>query len=187
MHIAQLHEFPVEADRLGSFPELADGGDELLRPLVARIVVDPLAHLLELALDAAGHDVQVHAPARNLAERGRHLREEAGVHEAGAHGDEKTYLLASRRERRHHRPGLRQGGALVEKPVGKARGDEHGVEAVLLRRLHHLAQVFKRGRTLGPQRADVRAVTVDRNEPVEARRRTFVIVGHAEYSPAFSV
>ena len=87
MDAVQADVLAAEDDGLGRFPELAQGFDKFFGALVARVVIDVLAHLFELALDAAGHDVDVHPPVADLTEGSGHLGEQApGTTDVGYSG-----------------------------------------------------------------------------------------------------
>ena len=115
---------PFKEYGVGLGPESAEGGDELLRPIVAAVVIDLLAEALEVALDSAGHDVEVNAAAAYLIESGRHLGEEPCGDEPGPDRDEKTDAACDRRQCSDCRPGLGEGSAFLEEAVAEPRGDE---------------------------------------------------------------
>ena len=106
-------------------------------------MIDGLAKALEVALDPAGHDIDVQAAPADPVEGRGHLREQARRYKAGPDGNQEPDAARDRREGGGRGPGLGEGRALVEEPIGEPRGDEHGVKPAGLGRLHDVAQVLE--------------------------------------------
>src|SRR6266540_2157065 len=158
-----------EEDGLGLGPESAQGGDELIGPIVSPVVIDLRAEALEVSLDSARQNVEVDPAAAYLVESGGHLREKACRDEPWTASHEEADAARHRRQRRDRRPGFGQRSALLEEAVAESRGDKERVVAELLGGFHDLAQIVKRRRAFSTERTDVGAVAVDWDEPVEPR------------------
>ena len=164
----QLDDIAVEVHRFRRPPQQIARLDELGRQRVTLCMVRVDAEPLEIALDAAWDDVYVQAAARDVAQRRGHLRPHAGRDEARTDGDQETDALRDGGEGGGGGPGLGERRGLFEQPVGEARRDQQAVVAVVLGRLDDLAEVVEGGWALGAHGADVLAVAIDGDEPVEA-------------------
>ncbi len=157
----------LEVDGASLAPEKPAGGDELLGAGIAVVVAGRFTEALHVALDATGNDVEVDAAATELARGGDHLGEEAGLDEAGANSDEETDTRSDGGEGCGHGPRFGDWCLLFEEAVGEAGGDEHARVAALLSGGHDLTEVGEARWAFGAEGAEVFAVAVDGDEPVE--------------------